>query len=225
MLLQLFADAAVKLSFACRKVRSTTDLALANPHHLLPYSLNFAREPIDFGQHAGVLEEYQKSLALRHRLVRIDPSNAQWRYDEACILDQMGYEYSKAGLSHEAIAAYEVSAAIWRQLASTDPRNRELDLSISLGKLGDAKLAVADTVGAIAVYEEGAVNWRRLLKRDPENCSLRINLAEFLEKIGDLKFKAEDNTGALRLTKGYSPSIVGWLGSVAATPDGSGICH
>ena len=76
-----------------------------------------------WAQHTGVLQDYQKSLALRHRLVSIDPTNAQWRYDEACILDQIGHECRMAGLSHEAIAAWEVSAAIWRQLAKTDPRN------------------------------------------------------------------------------------------------------
>ena len=194
---QLFAVVAEKLSFKRREVGSATNPALANAHHLSPCSLNFARVRNDFGQLTGVLEDYQKSLALRHRLVRIDPSNAQWRYDEACILDQMGYEYRKAGFSHEAIAAYEVSAAIWRQLAKTDPLNRRLDLSISLRKLGDAKRAVADSVGATAAYEESAVNWRRLLKRDPDDPFLRINLVECLKKIGDLKFKAGDNTRAL----------------------------
>lgn len=197
MLPQLFAAAAEKLSVKRREVCSAPNQALANAHHLSPCSLNFARVPNDFGQLTGMLEDYQKSLALRHRLVRIDPTNAQWRYDEACILDKMGYEYRKAGLSHEAIAAYEVSAVIWRQLAKTDPWNRQLDLSINLRKLGEAKLAVADSVGAIAAYEESAVNWRRLLKRDPDDSFLRINLAECLEKIGDLKFKAGDNTGAL----------------------------
>ena len=52
-------------------------------------------------------------------------------------------------------------------------------------------------MGAIAAHEESAVNWRRISKRDPDNAALRINLAECLEKIGDLKFKAGDNTGAL----------------------------
>jgi tetratricopeptide (TPR) repeat protein len=194
MLPQLFAAAAEKLSFKSREVGPVT---LANAHQLSPYSLNLVSVPKDFGQLTGALEEYQKSLALRHRLVRIDPTNAQWRYDEACILDRMGYEYRKAGLTDEAIAAYEVSASIWRQLAKTDPRNRRLDLSVSLGKLGAAKLAVSDSVGATAAYEESAVNWRRLLKRDPDDPVLRINLVDSLEKIGALKFKAGDNTGAL----------------------------
>jgi tetratricopeptide (TPR) repeat protein len=197
MLPQLFAAAAEKLSFKRREVCSVTNQALANAQHLSPCSLTFGRVANDFGQLTGMLEDYQKSLTLRHRLVRIDPTNAQWRYDEACILDQMGYEYCKAGLNHEAIAAYEVSAAIWRQLAKTDPLNRRLDLSISLGKLGEAKLAVADSVGAIDAYEESAVNWRRLLKREPENSLLRVNLARGLARIGNLKSKAGDNTGAL----------------------------
>lgn len=183
-----------KLSTGRREVCSPTN---PDAHHPNPSSMNFARVPNDFGRPTGLLEDYQKSLALRHRLVRIDPTNAQWRYDEACILDQIGYEYRKRGLDQEAIAAYEVSVAIWRQLAKADPRNRQLDFLISLGKLGDAKLAVADSVSAIAAYEESAVNWRRFLKRDPDNSFWRVNLAECLEKIGNLKFKAGDNTGAL----------------------------
>jgi hypothetical protein len=34
----------------------------------------------------GELAACAESLALRRRLAEIDPSNAQWRHDEACIL-------------------------------------------------------------------------------------------------------------------------------------------
>jgi len=197
MLLQLFADAAEKLSFGRREFCSATSQALANAHHPTPCHLNFAQGPRHFGQRTGMLEDYQKRLALRHRLVCIDPTNAQWRHDEACILDRIGEEYRRVGLAHETIAVYEVSVAIWRQLAKVGPRNQQLDLSISLGKLGDARLAVADSVGAIAAYEESVVNWRRLLKQNAENSFWQIKLAEGLEKIGDLKLQAGDNTGAL----------------------------
>ena len=193
---QRFTAAVERLSLRHREVCSAANQALASAHHPTPGGLDLARL-----QYTGVLEDYQKSLALRHRLVSIDPTNAQWRYDEACFLDQIGYEYRKAELNQEAVAAYEVSATIWRQLAKTDPWNRQRDLSLSLGKLGDAKLAAADRVGAIAAYEESVVTWRRLLKRDPESAFLRINLAECLEKLGDLKFKADDNTGALTAYK------------------------
>jgi len=49
-------------------------------------------------------------------LAKIDPSNTQWQHDEAYFLDRIGDEYHNAGMSHQAIAAYEGSLAIWRQL-------------------------------------------------------------------------------------------------------------
>ena len=99
-------------------------------------------------QRMGELAAYEESLAIRRRLARIDPSNAQWRHDEACILDGIGNVYRKVGKSQEAIAAYEEGVAIWRQLAKLDPRNhhRQLTISISLKKLGDVKLEAADSV-------------------------------------------------------------------------------
>jgi tetratricopeptide (TPR) repeat protein len=193
---QRFTAAVERLSLRHREVCSAANQASASAHHPTPGGFDLARL-----QYTGVLEDYQKSLALRHRLVSIDPTNAQWRYDEACFLDQIGYEYRKAERNQEAVAAYELSATIWRELVKTDPWNRQLDLSLSLGKLGDARLAAADWVGAIAAYEESAITWRRLLKRDPESAFLRTNLAECLENVGDLKFKADDNTGALTAYK------------------------
>ena len=112
---QHFTAAVERLSLRHREVCSATNQASASAHH--------PSLPNDLGQQTSVLEDYQKSLALRHRLVSIDPTNAQWRYDEACFLDHIGYEYRKAGLNQEAVAAYEVSATIWRELAKTDPWN------------------------------------------------------------------------------------------------------
>jgi tetratricopeptide (TPR) repeat protein len=145
------------------------------------------------------LQACGESLAIRRRLARIDPSNAQWRHDEACIQDHMGNVYRKAGKTQEAIAAYERSVAIWRQLANLarwDP-HRQLNISMSLKKLGDVKFDAADSKGAIAAYEEGVVFWRRVLKRDPDNARWISNIAESLERIGDLKLEASDNEGAL----------------------------
>ena len=64
-------------------------------------------------------------------MAKIDPSNTQWQHDEAYFLDRIGDEYRNAGMSHQAIAAYEGSLAIWRQLAKIEPRNphRQLDVS------------------------------------------------------------------------------------------------
>ena len=84
-------------------------------------------------------------------MAKIDPSNTQWQHDEAYFLDRIGDEYRNAGMSHQAIAAYEGSLAIWRQLAKIEPRNphRQLDVSTTLNKLGDVKLDVADSMGRL----------------------------------------------------------------------------
>ena len=45
----------------------------------------------------GELAACRDSLAIRRRLAGLDPTNAQWRHDEACILDHIGNVYRKAG--------------------------------------------------------------------------------------------------------------------------------
>ena len=80
MMPQLLATVAERLSLKRREVCSATGSALAAAP-LSPCSLNFARARADVGQLTDSLDDYQKSLALRHRLVRVDPTNAQCRYD------------------------------------------------------------------------------------------------------------------------------------------------
>jgi tetratricopeptide (TPR) repeat protein len=197
MLPQLFAHAAGKLGIWRGQTSSLANQALPNAHRPTPCPLNLACLPIAFREPSALLEDYQKSLALRHNLVRIDPTNVQWRHDGACILNRIGEEYCRAGLTQEAVAIYEVSVAIWRELARVHPRSQTRDLAISLSKLGNAKLSAADEVGAMAAYEEAITNWRRLLKREPGNSCWQIKLAELLEKLADLKLEADDTTGAL----------------------------
>jgi tetratricopeptide (TPR) repeat protein len=191
MLLQLFNSALEKLSL------ERGPNLFGNAQYPARSSLEFAGVPSDGTQAAEALEYYVRRLALRHRLVCIDPNNAQWRLEEACILDRIGDEYRRAGLADEAAAAYEVSATIWRELAKMHPHLLTRDLAINLGKLGDAKISAADEIGAMAAYEEAAANWRRVLGREPEHTSWHIKLAEALEKLGELELKAGDTTGAL----------------------------
>jgi tetratricopeptide (TPR) repeat protein len=150
-------------------------------------------------QRLGELEACRDSLAIRRRLAGLDPSNAQWSHDEACILDHIGNVYQKAGKAQEAIAAYESSVAIWRQLAkqARRDRQRQLNVTMSLKKLGDLKLEAGDHKGAIAAYEDGVGFWRRILKTDPDNTRWLSSLAESLERVGDLKLETGEHNGAL----------------------------
>ena len=147
----------------------------------------------------GELAAWRDSLDIRRRLAGLDPTNAQWRHDEACILDHIGNVYRKAGKAQDAIAAYEESVAIWRRLANLARRDRQrqLNVTMSLRKLGDVKFEAADHKGAIAAYEECVVFWRRVLKTEPDNTRWLSSFAESLERIGDLELEAGENNGAL----------------------------
>ena len=145
------------------------------------------------------LAAFRGSLAMRRRLAGLDPTNPQWRHDEACILHHIGDFYLTAGKTQEAIATYEAGVAIWRHLANLARRDpqRQLIVTMSLKKLGDLKFEAADRRGAIAAYEQGVVFWRRILKTNPDNTRWHSSFAESLERIGDLKLEAGENNAAL----------------------------
>jgi tetratricopeptide (TPR) repeat protein len=149
-------------------------------------------------QLTGELAAWAESLAFRRRLAKIDPSNAQWRHDEACILNRIGNICRDAGKNTDAMIALAGEVAIWREMAQAAPRDRQRQLNIatSLKRFADAKVGAADVQGAIAAYEESLVSWRRLLRGDPDNTRWLSNLAQCLEKIGDLKRLVADDQGA-----------------------------
>ena len=165
------------------------------------------------------------SLAIRRRLAGLDPTNAQWRHDEACILDHIGNVYRKAGKAQDAIAVYEESVAIWRRLANLARRDRQrqLNVAMSLRKLGDVKLEAADHKGAIAAYEECVVFWRRVLKTDPDNTRWLSSFAETLERLATSNSRLAKTMGRLRPTKKCFPLTASWLESMPTTPNGNGI--
>jgi tetratricopeptide (TPR) repeat protein len=132
-------------------------------------------------------------------LAKIDPRNSQWQRDGAYFLDRIGDECRKLGMNQRAIAAYEESLAVWRQLAKIDRQNsqRQLNVSVTLDKLGEVKLDANDDTGALAAYEESLTIHRDLSKSDPNNPNRQLKVAESLEKIGDLRLEAGDVEGAL----------------------------
>src|SRR5262245_16945821 len=158
------------------------------------------RVPTSSTKSVGNLAVYEECLAIRRRLVKVDPRNAQWQHDEACLLDQIGDEHRNTGMKREAIGSYEASLAVLRHLAEIDPRNtqRQLDVANSFNKLGDAKLDGFDSWGAITCYQASVAIWRQLCGRGPKKaCSWHSNIAQNLEKMGDIKFAAGDSRGAL----------------------------
>jgi hypothetical protein len=92
---------------------------------------DLGRVPSNSTKSVGNLAVYEECLAKRRRLAKVDPRNTEWQHDEACLLDQIGNEYRKAGLKRQAIRAYEASLAVLRHLAEIDPRNTQRHLDVA----------------------------------------------------------------------------------------------
>jgi len=148
---------------------------------------------------AQILAIYEDKLATRRRLAHVDPTNPQWRCDEAGILTTIGIESRKLGWSEQAIRAFQESCIILRELADLDPRNSTLHghLSTSLAELAKARLDVGDFEGALANQEECLLLNRKLWKRSP-SLAQQLAAAENLASVGDLRLEAGDNEGALQ---------------------------
>ena len=104
-----------------------------------------------------------------------------------------------AGDRAGALSAYEESLAVRRKLAAADPGNAgwQRDVSASLVKVGDVRLAAGDRAGALAAYEESLAIRRKLAASDPGNAGWQRDVSVSLDKVGDVRLAAGDRAGAL----------------------------
>jgi hypothetical protein len=105
-----------------------------------------------------------------------------------------------------------------RKLVASDPGNArwQRELSVSISKLGQVRLAGGDNAGALADYNESVTVARRLAAADPGNLQLQNDLSTGLEMVGYAQFMAGDRTGALG---SYEESLAIRRKIAAADPD------
>jgi hypothetical protein len=90
------------------------------------------------------------------------------------------------------------------------------ELSVSIGKLGQVRLASGDSAGALADYNESAVIARRLAAADPGSLQMQHDLSAGLEMVGYAQFATGDRAGALI---SYEESLAIKRQLAAADPD------
>ena len=110
-----------------------------------------------------------------------------------------------------------------RKLAAADPGNAEWqrDVSVSLDRVGDVRLAAGDRAGALAAYEESLAIMRKLAAPDPGNAQWQRDVSVSLDKVGDVRRAAGDRAGRWRPTRRAWRSGASSPPPIRATPAGS----
>ena len=97
----------------------------------------------------------------------------------------------------------QASNPINDKLAQLEPGNAgwQRDVSVSLGKVGDVRLAAGDRAGALAAYEESLAIRRKLAAADPGNAGWQRDVSVSLNKVGDVRVAAGDRVEASCATR------------------------
>ena len=105
----------------------------------------------DFGDTAGALASYDESLAIRRRLAETDPSNVQWRSDEAYVLAKdwrsEAHHRRQSGRTGRVRGRSGHCSRLCR--GGHQPRV-ERELAVNLTKIGAVKREMGDAAGALA---------------------------------------------------------------------------
>ena len=108
--------------------------------------------------------------AMMDELARAAPDDVELQRSRHAMLAEFVLTYLGAGDVTRARTVAEESLAITRKLAAGDPGNArwQLDLSVSLDRAGDVRLAVGDRAGALAAYEESPRDHAQARRRRSE---------------------------------------------------------
>jgi tetratricopeptide (TPR) repeat protein len=123
------------------------------------------------GDLAGAVPAYRASLAVRERLARADPSNAQSQRDLSVSQNKIGNALSAQGDLAGAEQAYRASLTVGERLASSDPSNAEWQrgLSYSFTQMADLLEQQGATAEALAFALRSLEIDGRLAALEPRN--------------------------------------------------------
>ncbi len=140
------------------------------------------------GRRAAALTAYGKGLAITKRLIKTDPSNANWKRDLAVIHVKISDIATADGHHTAALAAYRKALAIFKQLAAIDPSNLDLqdNLAFAHSRVGDIVRAQGHRAAALVAYRKALVIFKDLAASDRSNLFRQNSLAYAHGRIGDI---------------------------------------
>jgi tetratricopeptide (TPR) repeat protein len=154
---------------------------------------------MQLGDSKAALAAHQNSLAIRERLGKADPRNAQDQRNLSVSYEKLGDVQMRLGDSKAALEAYQQSLAIFERLARADSQSAKAqrDLSVSYYKLGNVQMQLGDSKAALAAYQQSLAIDERLARTDPQSAQAQRDLSVSYHSLGDVQMRLGDSKAAL----------------------------
>ena len=181
------------------------------------------------GDLASAAETYQRAMPVIDRLVRHDPSNAEWKRQRGNLLADLGFALLDSGELAAGDAQLTLAIENQRELLQRDPRNTSwtMALSQSLTRAGDGKLYLGRIDEGMAYYREALELRSRLAKREPTHVPFPRAVAWAYTKLGnghaykqelERAIEAHERALAIRLRLAAdAPAQVGFRNELASS--------
>ena len=174
------------------------------------------------GNLPAALTSYQAGLAIRDRLAKSDPGNADWQRDLSLSYEKVGDVQVAQGNLPAALASYQASLAIFDRLAKSDPGNGgwQRDLSVSYGKIGNVQVAQGNLPAALTSFQAGLAIADRLAKSDPGNAGWQRDLRCRTATSARCRWSRAICRPRLTPFRRASPLRTAWQSPIPAMPTG-----
>jgi tetratricopeptide (TPR) repeat protein len=131
---------------------------------------------------------YRESLAIRERLVQMEPDCADFQRDLSVSYGRMGDLYRALGQGEPAREAYLKSLTIIERLAQAEPDRADYqrDLSVAYERMGDLYRALGQGEPAREAYLKSLAIRERLAQAEPDRADYQRGLSVSHARMGDL---------------------------------------
>jgi tetratricopeptide (TPR) repeat protein len=152
---------------------------------------------------ADASRAFRRSLEIRERLAKIDPSNTNWQNDLAFSYARIGDILSEQSDLPGALQAHRNGLAIRERLAKIDPGNKDWQraLSFSYERVADVHedqgnllVSQGNLSGALKAFREGLASIAKAASADSDR---QRDLLAAYRRVGDVLFLQNDLSEAL----------------------------
>jgi len=142
----------------------------------------------------------RRALAIRDRLTKSVPGNADWQHDRSAAYEWIGKVQVEQGDLAGALKSFQDSLAIRDRLANSNPANArwQRDLYSALWFVADIEMRRGDLNSALKKLIAGRMIMERLTNSDPNNAAWQRDLSVAMNKVGDVQMAQNDLAGALK---------------------------